>query len=172
MLAARADGLRDVLGLGGGHHEDDVVGWFLQRLKQGVERRVGDLVGFVEDVDFEAVARGAVAGGVAELADFIDAAVGGGVDFDNVDGRAGADFEAGVADFAGFGRGAGGRADGVAAIERAGQNAGDGGFADAAMAGEDVAMGDAVLRERVHQGHGDVVLAGDVGEPLRAVFAC
>ena len=116
--------------------------------------------------------RWAVAGGVAELADFVDAAVGGGVDFDDVDRRAGADFEAGVADFAGLGGGAELAADGVAAVERAGEDARDCGFADAAVARKDVAVGDAVLRERVHQGHGDVVLAGDIGEPLRAVFAC
>ena len=105
MLAARADGLRNVLGLRGGEHEDDVVGRLLQRLEQGVEGGVGDLVRFVEDVDFEAVAGGTVAGGLAEFADFVDAAVGGGVDFDDVDGVAGADFGAGFADAAGLGDG-------------------------------------------------------------------
>ena len=171
VLAARADGLRDVLGLGGGHHEDDVVGRLFEGFEEGVEGGVGDLVGFVEDVDLVLVARGAVAGGVAELADFVDAAVGGGVDFDDVDGVALADFEAGLAVVAGLGRGALGGADGVAAVEGRGEDAGDGGFADAAVAGEDVAVGDAVLRERVEQGAGDVVLADDVGEAVRAVFA-
>jgi hypothetical protein len=32
-------------------------------------------------------------------------------------------------------------------------------------------VGDALLGERVHQSDGDVVLAGDVGEALRAVFS-
>ncbi len=58
VLAARADGLRNVFGLRGREHEDDVVGRLFQRLEQGVEGRVGDLVGFVENVDFEAVAGG------------------------------------------------------------------------------------------------------------------
>ena len=106
VLAARADGLGDVLGLGGGHHEDDVVGRLFEGLQQRVEGGVGDLVRFVEDVDLVLVARGAVAGGVAELADFVDAAVGGGVDFDDVDGGAGADLGAGLADVAGLGGGA------------------------------------------------------------------
>ncbi len=171
VLAARADGLRDVLGLGGGHHEDDVVGWLLEGFEQGVEGRVGDLVGFVEDVDLVAVARGAVAGGVAKLANLVDAAVGGGIDLDDVDGVAGADLGAGLADLAGLRGGAERGADGVAAVERAGEDAGDGGFADAAVAGEDVAVGDAVLAQRVHQRDGDVVLAGDVGEALGAVLA-
>ena len=113
VLAARADGLRDVLGLGGRHHEDDVVGRLFQGLEQGVEGGVGDLVGLVEDVDLVLVARGAITGGVAQLADLVDAAVGGGVDFDDVDRVAGADLEAGIADVAGLGRGAGSDADGV-----------------------------------------------------------
>jgi hypothetical protein len=39
------------------------------------------------------------------------------------------------------------------------------------MAAEDVSVGDAVLQERVGEGDGDVVLADDVGEALRAVFS-
>ena len=171
VLAARADGLGDVLGLRGGHHEDDVVGRLFEGLEQGVEGGVGDLVRLVEDVDLVLVARGAVAGGVAQLADLVDAAVGGGVDLDDVDGVAGADLGAGLADVAGLGGGAVGGADGVAAVEGHGQDAGDGGFADAAVAGEDVAVRDAVLGERVEQRAGDVVLADDVGEERGAVFA-
>ena len=91
MLAARADGLGDVLGLRGSHHEDDVVGRLLEGFEQGVEGRVGDLVGFVEDVDLVLVAGGTVAGGVAKLTDLVDATVGGGVDLDDVDGVAGAE---------------------------------------------------------------------------------
>ena len=86
VLAAGADGLGDVLGLGGGHHEDDVVGWLLEGLEEGVEGGVGDLVGLVEDVDLVAVAGGSVAGGVPEFADLVDATIGGGVDLDDVDG--------------------------------------------------------------------------------------
>ena len=47
---------------------------------------------------------------------------------------------------------------------------GDGRLTDASWPREDVAVGDALLRERVHQGDRDVVLACDIGEPLRAVF--
>src|ERR1039458_8442401 len=124
VLAARADGLGDILGLRGGQHEDDVVRRLFQRLEQGVEGGIGDLVGFVENVDFEAVASGAIAGGFAELADLVDAAVGGRIDFDDVDGIAGADLGAGVADAAGLG-------DGPifgAAVQGHGEDAGDSGF--------------------------------------------
>ena len=105
VLAARADGLGNVLGLRGGQHEDDVVGRFFQSFEQRIESRVSDLVSFVENVDFEAIAGRAIAGGFAEFANFVDAAVGGGVDFDYVDGIPGANFGAGFADAAGLGTG-------------------------------------------------------------------
>jgi len=61
--------------------------------------------------------------------------------------------------------------DGVAAVERLGQDACDGGLADAAVAGKDVAVGDALLVEGVGQGAGYVVLAGNVEKALRPVFS-
>ena len=45
-------------------------------------------MGFVDDEDFVAVARRAEADVLAQLAHFVDAAVGGGVDFNDVDGAA------------------------------------------------------------------------------------
>jgi len=48
MLAARPDGLRNVLRLGRGHHEDDMRWRFFQRLQQCVESRIGNLVRLVE----------------------------------------------------------------------------------------------------------------------------
>ena len=58
VLAAGADGLGNVLGLRGGHHEDDVGGRLFESLEQGVEGGLGDLMRFVEDVDLVAVAGG------------------------------------------------------------------------------------------------------------------
>ena len=89
------------------------VGRLLQRLEQRVEGRVGDLVRFVEDVNLEAVARRPVTGSVAQLANFVDAAVGGGVNLDHVHGIAGANLGAGVADPAWLGCGPLGGADSV-----------------------------------------------------------
>ena len=106
VLAARADGLRNVLGLGGRHHEDDVVGRLFESLQQRVEGGVGDLVGFVENVDLVAVARRTIARGLAQFANLVDAAVGGGVDLDDVDGIARANLGAGVANSARLGGGA------------------------------------------------------------------
>ncbi len=59
----------------------------------------------------------------------------------------------------------------VAAVEGLGENAGDGRFADATVAGEDVAVGDPVLIERVNQRSGYVILACDVRKTLRTIFS-
>ena len=56
------------------------------------------------------------------------------------------------------------------AVQAAGQNAGDGGFAGAALAGEDVAVGDAILRDGVFERGLDVLLVDHVGKGLRPVF--
>src|ERR1039457_2296591 len=97
VLAAGADGLGNVFRLRGGHHEDDVLRRLLERLEKGIEGRFGDLVSFVEDVDFVAVTRWSVAGGVAQFANFVDAAVGGSIDLNYVCGVALANLDAGVA---------------------------------------------------------------------------
>ena len=59
----------------------------------------------------------------------------------------------------------------VGAIEAFGENPGDGGFAGAARADEEVGVGNAVLGDRIGQRLGDMLLADNVGETLRAVFA-
>ena len=59
----------------------------------------------------------------------------------------------------------------VDAVQAAGQDARDGGFAGAALAGEDVAVGDPVLRDGVFQRGLDVFLVDHVGKRLRPVFS-
>ena len=167
VLAARADGLRNVFRLRGRHHENHVRGRLFQRLQQRVKGGIGNLVGFVEDPDLVAVARRTVTGGIAQFADFVDAAIGGGVDLDHVNRVALADFDAGVAHAARLGDGMIVRT----AVQRHGQNARDGGFADAAVSAEDVAMCNALLLDGIFQGAGDVLLPDDVGEFLRSIFA-
>ena len=107
VLAARADGLRNIFGLRCRHHENDVPGRLLQRLQQRIEGGVGDLVGFVENVNLEAIACRTITRGFAQLADFINAAVGGRVDLDDVHGIARADLGAGIAYAARLGHRAG-----------------------------------------------------------------
>ena len=100
VLAARPDGLRNVLGLRGRQHKNDMVRRLFQCLQQGIEGGVGNLVRFVENINLEAVARGTVARGLTQFPDFVDAAIGGGVNLDYVDGVAGTNLRAGFADAA------------------------------------------------------------------------
>ena len=105
VLAARADSLGDVLRLRSRHHEDDVLRRLLQSFQQGIKSRIGDLVGLVEQVDLVAIACRGVPGGVAQFTDFVDPAVGGGVNLHYVERVAGAYLLAGVANSAGLGGG-------------------------------------------------------------------
>ena len=171
MLAAGAYGLGNILRLCRRHHEDDVIRRFLQRFQQGVESRIGDLMGLVEQVYFVAIARRGVSRRVAQFANLVDPAIGGGIDLHHVEGVAGAYLLAGIANPARFGGGPLGAANFVAAIQRHCQDSGDGRFADAAVPTEDVSVGHPLLFQSVGQSTGHVVLAGDIGEALRTVFA-
>jgi hypothetical protein len=110
------------------------------------------------------VARRLIAHVLAQLAHFVDAAIGGGVDFDHVHGAPGRDFLAARADPAGHIRGA------VHAVEAAGQDARHGGLAGSALPREDVAVRDAILRDGVLERGLDVLLIHHVGERLGPVF--
>ena len=96
-LAAREDGRRDLVDLGRGEHEDDVGGRLLEGLQEGVEGLLGEHVGLVDDVDLVAAPDRRIADLVAQLADVVDAAVGGGVHLDHVERRRGGDGAAAFA---------------------------------------------------------------------------
>ena len=116
----------------------------------------------VDDVDLVPVALGEVLGVLADLADVLDAVVGGAVDLRDVDRGAGGDLHAGLADAAGGGGGA------VDAVEGLGEQAGGGGLAHAAGAAEQVGVGDPVELDGVGDRADDVLLAGHVVEGLGA----
>ena len=99
------------------------------------------------------------------LVDVLDLVVRGAVDLDDVERRAGGDGLAGGALAAGMHRGA------VLAVEGLGEDAGEGGLAGAARAGEEVGLRDAALLDRGAQRADDVVLPDDLLEGLRAPFA-
>src|SRR5437667_5096186 len=102
MLAARTDGLRNVLRRGRRQHKDHVSWRLFQGLEQSIEGRISDLVGFIEDVNLEPVARGTITGCLPQLANFIDTAVGSRVDFNLIDRIARTNLDAGIANPAWF----------------------------------------------------------------------
>ena len=134
-------------------------------LQQRVEGFAGDLVRFVDDENFVAIARGLIADILAQFPHFIDAAIGRRVDFDDVDRSARRDFEATRADAAGLIRRA------FLAIQASGDDARGGGLSRPALARKDVAVRDAVLRDGIPQSGFDVLLVQDIVKRLRTVFA-
>ena len=92
--------------LGRRHHEDDVRRRLLHRLEEGVERRRGELVHFVDDEDLVAIAGGPhLQPADDHLTDVVDAGVRRGVDLEHVEVAALGDLDAGVADAARVGVG-------------------------------------------------------------------
>jgi len=141
----------------GGQHELQVLGRLFQRLEQGVEGVLGELVRLVNHEDLEAADRGLVGCPLDQLADLVDAAVGGRVQLHIVDVAVGVDFAAGGAHPARVG-GDAPLPIGAGAVQALGQDARNGRLADAARAGEQVGMVQALLFEGVGQRADDVLL--------------
>ena len=136
-LTARENGVGDRLHLRGGEDENHVLRWLLQRLQQRIERRGREHVDFVDDVDLiDAFGRG-VAHDFAQLADVIDAVVGGPVDLQHIHAGRGGDALAGIARLAGI------AVAGVGAVENLGENPRGRSLAYAARATKQVALRDA-----------------------------
>ena len=165
-LAAAQDGGQHPLGVGGGQHKHHPRWRFFQGFEQGIEGRRREHVALVDHVDLPAGLHRRKAGALDQLADVVDAGVGGGVNFDDIEGIAGSDGHTHLAMAAGF-RGRGVAAD---AVERAGQDAGAGGLASAAGSAEEIGGSDAAGAQGIGQGGGDGLLPHQLSEPLGAVF--
>ncbi len=168
-LAARQDGDGDLADLGGREDELHVRRRFLQRLQQAVEGLVRQHVDLVDDVDLVAGRHRRVAHLLDDVANVVDAGVGGGVHLDDVDMPA---FHDGAAVLAFLPEVDGRLVDvGSLVVERARQNAGGRRLADAAHAGQHPGLGDAAGGERVGKRAHHRLLADEGGKILRPVFA-
>jgi hypothetical protein len=125
---------------------------------------------FVNDVDFVLiVTRGGVHRAFAKFAGVVDAAVRGRVDFDDIETRGSTpDPSTGGALAAGLA--VEGWVAATLTVERHGEDASEGGFADAARAAKEVAVSNASARDRALERRGHVGLNGHVCEPLGTVF--
>ena len=159
-LAAGQDGGGQLLGLGGGQDEHHVFRRLLQRFQQRVERGVGEHVHFVDDVHLVLAELRGIIHLFQQLANFLHAAVAGGVHFVHVKGRAAFDHLAGGAFPAGV------AVLGVQAVDGPGQDAGGAGFAGAAAAAEQVSVGDAARHHLIAQRAHDGLLAHHIGKGL------
>ena len=83
-LGARSNGDGDFFWVRGGHNEDNMLWWLLEELQESIEGLTREHVDFVDDVDFVlAISRGNDSL-FAKFANIVDAAIRGGVNFDNV----------------------------------------------------------------------------------------
>ena len=120
---------------------------------------------FVDQVDLELAARGHVLRVLDHLAHIVDAGVGRRVDLQQVDVAAGIDVQAGRALAARLGAGA------LLAVERLGEDPGDGGLAHPTGASEQEGVVDPAGVQGVAQRAHHVFLPDQLGEPLRAPLA-
>ena len=75
----------NLVGLGGGEHEDDPRGGFFQNFQERVPGLPGQHVGLVDDIDLVVpLLRGRIHGTLAQLPGVVDPAIAGGVDLDHV----------------------------------------------------------------------------------------
>ena len=164
---AGADGGEHLVRVGGGEHEHHVRRRLLERLQQRVRRAGAEHVHLVDHVHL------ALAGGrepemdlVDEIADGLHAVVRRGVEFDEIGEGAGGDRHAVRARAVGLPVGAE-----LEAVQGLGEQAGRGGLAGAAGAGEEVGVAHAVFPQGVAQGGGDVLLALQLTEELWPILA-
>jgi hypothetical protein len=168
-LGARQDGHRHLADLGGGEDELGVRRRLFQRLQQRVERRRRQHVHFVDDVDLVARLDRGVAHPVQQLAHLVDLGARGGVQFQHVhvptfDDRLAVPAVDGEVDRR--------LVDGVGlVVQGAGQQAGGRGLAHPADAGQHEGVGDAAAGEGVGQRADHGLLADQVLERARTVFA-
>ena len=140
-------------------------------LSIAVEGLLGQHMHFVEDIDLVARRGRGIAHALDDLADYRRCRCGGGVHLLHIDIAGFGDGDAGIADAAGMDGGLGALAVGSDAVERAGDDAGGGGFAHPAHAGEHEGMGDAAGGEGVGQRAHQRFLPDQAGEIGGAVFA-
>ena len=150
---------------GSGEDKFYVGGRLFEGFEEGVEGFVGEHVDFVDDIDFEFSAGGSIGDAIAQFFDFVNAAIGGAVDLEDVEATTLFDFFANIV----VGVEVGFRA--VGAVEGFGKDAGGRGFTDATGTDEKKGVGEATLGDGVGEGADDVVLADEFGKGARAVFA-
>ena len=173
-LAAREDGLQNLLRVGGAQHKDHVRRRLLKRLEQRVERRRREHVDLVDDIDLVlATHRGKVDGVDNFLAHIVHARAGGGIELVNIGVVALGDelaFLTGAVGHAAA-RTLGARRLGIAAEQRLGKNTRHGGLARAARSAEQVGVGQAPLGDGVLERRDDMLLAHHGVEGERAILS-
>ena len=148
----------------GGENERDPGGRLFKGFQQGVEGLAREHVGFVDNKYLEPPFKGRIADIFLKALGVVNAAVGGPVNFLNVNGYSLCDLAAAFTLVAGLGSRP------PLAVERFGENAGDCGFANPPGAGEKIGRSHLSFRSRARQNRLGRGLARHLGKQLRTVF--
>ena len=173
-LAAREDGLQNLLRVGGAQHKDHVRRRLLKRLEQRVERRRREHVDLVDDIDLVLAAhRGKVDGVDDFLAHIVHARAACGIELVDIRVVALGNELALLTSTVGHAAACtlGARRLGIAAEQCLGQNARHSGLARAARSAEQVRMGQASLGDSVLERRDDMMLAHHGVEGERAILS-
>ena len=143
LEAARQDGHRHLLRVGGGEQELDVRRRFFQRLQQGIETAGGEHVHLVDKVHLEPPLDRGKGDIVQQFPGLIDPGAGGSVHLQQVDEPAFVNLPTGGALATRSG------ADTRFTVQGLGENAGQGGLTDPAGTGEEIGVVEAILIQRI-----------------------
>ena len=169
-LAARQHGDRHLADLGRREDELDVRRRLLKRLQQRVEGLLRQHMHFVDDIDLVARGPWRIAHALDQLADIVDAGARRRVHLHHVDMAVGGNGDAVVANPTRRDRRTA-LAIRAQAVQRPGDDARGRGLTHPTHAGQHEGVGDAVLGEGVGEGADQRILADQLGESRRAVFA-
>jgi hypothetical protein len=146
--------------------EHHMGGGLFKRFQQSVERRIGEHVHFVDNIDPILPTKRRKLDVLANLANVVHAGVRGPVDLDHVHRRT-------LGDFLTIHTGVAGRPRRpLFAIERLRQNASDRRLPHAPRAGKQERMGNPLSPDGIHQRLDDVRLSNDIVEGSGPVFSC
>ena len=164
-LTAGKDRCRNLVQLRGSQNEDQMLRRLLQNFQKSIERRCGEHVDLVHDINAVLHARGRVDRLIAQRTNMIHAVVGRRVQLQNIQQTAVVDPKAGRALVARI------TVNRMLAVDRLGQDLRAGGLARAARSCKEIGVAEPPLRHLAAQRFGDVLLSDDIRECLRPPFA-
>ena len=166
-LTTAEDGGQDLMLLGSGEDEDDVCGWFLERLQESVEGSGGEHVHLVDDEDLVASELRWDARLLHQRLDMFHTVVRGSVELEDVQGTLLVERLTALALIAGLAF-----CCGVLAVDGLGKDAGTGGLSYTTWTAEEVGMGQFSALHGILQGGGECRLTHDGIEGRRTVLTC
>ncbi len=167
VVGPGTDRREDLVGVGRGEDETNVLRGLFDQLQQRVEAGRGHHVRLVDDVDLVAGRGRCEHRAFTQITGVVHTAVACRIEFDHVyrSGSAGGQILAALADAARFGRGS------LFAVQGPGHDARGGGLAAPARPGEQVGMVHTVVLEGTGERGCDVFLADHICQPGRPVGA-